>query len=200
MNGHDRRRHKKMLEIKLATFALCNQYGVHKVSVDEIADNANVSKATIYNYFGSKEELIDAVTADTLEKIIKDTSELIDRDGDFFEKLEAIMTIKFASVATMKGDFLNEIFSDSSNASLKKYNTEIKSLMLKFFQQGKEQGYIDFSTDNELLYTYSEIFNSGFQVMYASGKLQLIDSVPFKQLIQLYFYGIIQDKKNEEIQ
>ena len=36
------------------------EHGVRKVTMDEIAIHLNISKATIYNYFQSKEELVDA--------------------------------------------------------------------------------------------------------------------------------------------
>ncbi|WP_336002852.1 TetR/AcrR family transcriptional regulator [Acinetobacter pittii] len=38
---------------------LFNKYGFHKVGVDRIVESANIPKATFYNYFHSKERLIE---------------------------------------------------------------------------------------------------------------------------------------------
>jgi AcrR family transcriptional regulator len=38
---------------------LFNNYGFHKVGVDRIIESANIPKATFYNYFHSKERLIE---------------------------------------------------------------------------------------------------------------------------------------------
>ncbi|PBV23091.1 TetR/AcrR family transcriptional regulator, partial [Pseudomonas aeruginosa] len=38
---------------------LFKQYGFHKVGVDRIIDESKITKATLYNYFHSKEILIE---------------------------------------------------------------------------------------------------------------------------------------------
>jgi len=38
---------------------LFNKYGFHKVGIDRIIESANIPKATFYNYFHSKERLIE---------------------------------------------------------------------------------------------------------------------------------------------
>lgn len=191
MNGHEKRKLKKMNEIKRTTFELCNHYGIQKVSVDEIAEQANVSKATIYKYFGSKEELIDDVVSDIYGRILNETKEMVGSDTDFLDKLGAIVRSKVQSFAIMQGDFLNEIFSYSNNPIAVKFHQDLKDLMYTFYDQGKEQGYIKKSIDNSVLYHYSELFNEGFQSLYASGRIDTSDREAIGQMIDLYFHGLI---------
>lgn len=40
---------------------LFNRFGINKTGVDEIAEEAEVAKGTIYNYFGNKEGVIKAI-------------------------------------------------------------------------------------------------------------------------------------------
>jgi len=51
----------KRSDILEAAAALFAQFSLKKVTVDEIAEKASVSKATIYKYFDSKEEVFDQV-------------------------------------------------------------------------------------------------------------------------------------------
>jgi len=76
---------------------------MQKVTIDEIAAAANVSKATIYKYFQSKEALIDTVVSDIYASILKQTS-------------------------VFKGDFLNALFSDTSSDPFLAFKREVKSL------------------------------------------------------------------------
>lgn len=45
---------------------LFRKYGYHKTSVNEIAKKARIAKATIYKYFDSKEQVLDAILMDYL--------------------------------------------------------------------------------------------------------------------------------------
>lgn len=54
----------------LATAArLFYERGVHRVGVDEIAEQAGASKLSLYRYFGSKDGLIEAVLRDRSDRI-----------------------------------------------------------------------------------------------------------------------------------
>ncbi len=49
---------QRLIDAARAEFA---QYGIAGARVDRIATNAGANKAQIYNYFGSKDRLFDAV-------------------------------------------------------------------------------------------------------------------------------------------
>lgn len=136
------------------------------------------------------------MVSDIYGRIIDSTKTLIDSDGDFLDKLNGIVGSKIQSLSVMKGDFLNELFSTTNNPVAAKFQEDLKALMYAFFDQGKEQGYISKDIDNQVLYNYSELFNAGFQKLYTSGRIDASDKVTLDQMIDLYFYGLI-DKKRE---
>lgn len=72
----DRRSH--YLRVALDQFAA---HGFHGVSMDQLVAEAGGSKATLYRYFSSKEELFDAIIADLTETTVTETSveQLADR-------------------------------------------------------------------------------------------------------------------------
>ncbi|HET7616621.1 MAG TPA: TetR/AcrR family transcriptional regulator, partial [Bacillales bacterium] len=71
MDGFERRRERKKENIRRAALELFTTHGVQKVSVAEIARKANVSQVTIYNYFGSKSDLL----RDAIKKFMEETWE-----------------------------------------------------------------------------------------------------------------------------
>jgi len=66
VNGFERRKEQKKESIRRAALELFKLYGTKKVSISEIAEKAGVSQVTIYNHFGSKEELV----RDTVKKML----------------------------------------------------------------------------------------------------------------------------------
>ncbi|MBR2744727.1 MAG: TetR/AcrR family transcriptional regulator [Clostridia bacterium] len=69
-------------QILKAAKKLISKYGYKKVSMDEIADEAGVTKKTVYSYFESKEELLNALIRKELEKMKKDLEVLEQEKGD----------------------------------------------------------------------------------------------------------------------
>lgn len=65
----DRRSH--YIEVAFEQFAA---HGFHGVTIDELVAAAGGSKATLYRYFASKEELFEAIIADLTESTVAETS------------------------------------------------------------------------------------------------------------------------------
>ena len=58
---------RRILEAASAEFA---QHGIAGARVDRIASAARTNKAQLYDYFGGKDQLFDAVFAESLERIV----------------------------------------------------------------------------------------------------------------------------------
>ena len=54
--------------IKQKAHDLVMQYGIRSVSMDDIASGLGMSKKTIYQYFADKDELVEAVIKDVIER------------------------------------------------------------------------------------------------------------------------------------
>ena len=62
---------------------LISKYGFKKVSMDEIASDAGVTKKTVYSYFSSKEELLNIIIKQELDKMKKELEKYEKETGDF---------------------------------------------------------------------------------------------------------------------
>lgn len=70
MNGFERRKEQNRESIMQAALELFKAYGFGKVTVNDIAYEANVSQVTIYNHFGSKEKLVREVIINLLKNLL----------------------------------------------------------------------------------------------------------------------------------
>ena len=64
---------------------LFHRFGFKKVSMDEIAREAGVTKKTIYMYFGSKEELLKYFIQEEISNMEKIVEKVEAQNLDFFE-------------------------------------------------------------------------------------------------------------------
>ncbi|GAE37242.1 TetR/AcrR family transcriptional regulator [Halalkalibacter akibai] len=143
MNGFERRKELKKQHILKAALALFMEYGVQKVSITEIAKQANVSQVTIYNYFENKHTLIHEVFIYYVNQASSDFEKIVYGDLPFPEKIKKIIFNK-AEVAkqiheefyqymmkeyTVEGNYIEKIYAEKAIP----YFTEL-------FNQGKIEG------------------------------------------------------------
>jgi AcrR family transcriptional regulator len=72
-----RRRDRKVADILAAAADVLSERGFHGMSLDEIADRLDLTKASLYHYFPSKEELVSAcleALATTANERLRETS------------------------------------------------------------------------------------------------------------------------------
>ncbi|BDX37401.1 hypothetical protein CYCD_07560 [Tenuifilaceae bacterium CYCD] len=70
------------------------RHGYSKIRIDEIAAELNISKKTIYNHFGSKEELLFEVIEASKQEIARDFAAIEDNpEMQFEEKIKASLSL-----------------------------------------------------------------------------------------------------------
>ncbi len=195
MNGHNKRAIKKTNQIKKSALELFNKYGANKVTIDEIANYANVSKVTIYKYFGSKNDLYKEIIKMIYKENIERIENIIYGPSTFVEKLKFLITTKSNALQFLKGDFIKECIRN--DYEIKEYieinyGNKIKKLMFAFLDQGKKEGYIDNNISNDVIYIYIEIFTAGLEKKSSELESIIANNHTFEKLINLYFYGLIK--------
>ncbi len=91
----------KKSDILRAAGALFAQFSLRKVTVDEIAEKASVSKATIYKYFDSKEEMFDKVVRMESEQLWEAVTGAVAKSTTSVEKFKAYLITKIARISDL---------------------------------------------------------------------------------------------------
>ena len=126
---------------------LFTKYGYKKVSMDEIAREANVSKKTVYAYFKDKEELLKYFIFEELDKMRVAVSNIENKRLPFLEMVhETIFTVlkykkenNFLSTITKEAqDFKNQKIIEA----IKILDTEVKQYIKNKLVYAKEHKYI----------------------------------------------------------
>lgn len=128
---------------------LFHQFGFKKVSMDEIAAKAGVTKKTIYMYFSSKEELLKYFIQEEISNMEKIVEDIEAKNLDFFETVnQAIYAIlqyrkkqEFLTLISREAEWLkNPVIIDS----LKMIDNKIQNYIRRKLEFAKEKGYIDY--------------------------------------------------------
>lgn len=128
---------------------LFHQFGFKKVSMDEIAKEAGVTKKTIYLYFSSKEELLKYFIQEEITNMEEIVEEVEANNTDPFEAVnQAIYKIlqyrkhqDFLNIIAKEAEWLrNPVIIESLNLIDNKIQNYIRTKL----QSAKEKGFIEY--------------------------------------------------------
>lgn len=190
MNGYERRTELKKDKIRTVAFERFSMYGIEKTTINEIAHQAGVSPASIYNYFGSKEGLIKDTVIHLLENSWKLREELWESGLPFPELLNRTVL--------MKNDFLDQTNLDNfwalfnSNPEINKLIEDFNKnryprIIRKFLEKGRGEGYIRKELSLRAAMIYLTIF---LDVLQRPEMQKNIDNELLRELWDLMIYGL----------
>ena len=188
---------RKQRVLSAAVTLFLHTHDVKKVSLETIAREAKVSPATIYNNFGTREKLLYEVSRVLVKENIEQARNLMRSAIPFPQKITGIINNKLGMMSEINQEVLNKLVTqDKSIAPIldEVYQSEIVPLWKEMLADGKKQGYIDKSLDDEALLIYLEALKIGFAarpdiLKGFKDKMELIE-----QLSQIMFYGFLKKK------
>jgi AcrR family transcriptional regulator len=95
--------------IMRAAHRLFVAYGYKSVSMQQIADDARIQKATLYHHFRSKDDLYAAVVHAIFEQINTEVAEVIERGGSAADQLVQIACQSFARSESDFGRLMTDV-------------------------------------------------------------------------------------------
>lgn len=181
-------------------FRLYAEKGIELVTLPEIADASIVGRATIFNYFNSKLELVIAIAAWKWEEYINQRAETADKE--LLRKMTGAEWLKyyldsFFDLYRRHGDLLRFNYNfnhfvrneKGSPEQMKPYLHVVEALGREFhalYERGRGDGTLNMDVPEE------EMFSSTFHIMlaactrYAVGLVYVYENAdPEKELIRL---------------
>jgi len=183
--------------ILLTARELFFKYGVKKVSVEEIAEKAAVSKATFYKYFSNKTALATRVITDIFEDDQSYFLEISNADMPFREKIKTMIAAKEKLFLDRSDLFHEDITRNFPEIEpvVNKYRVEMHTLIGDFLKRAQKNGQIRKTFNVDFL---SEILILLFRAGLHNNTLLTVRSKAdfVRQVSELFFYGILEN--NEE--
>jgi len=188
------RRTQKEVLIQRVALRLFQIHGFKKVSIREIAREADVSPVTIYNHYGSKEGLVREVVRNVMLEAVAGFRTMIEGNRPFLQKLEDIVLGKTALVKQYRGELVQRVASEDPETQefIKDlYDREIQPMIVSFFNEGKKQGYVNPELSQEAILSYTELLRNGLMARpdLVGGSRKSARLV--REFMTLYLYGLM---------
>ncbi len=164
MDGHQKRRkaiEKRIIDTAIELFRVS---GFQKISMEEIAEKAQVSKVTLYKYFTNKPTLIRMGIMRTFQTMADQIQEHLSSDVSFHEKLNLLMSSKMDLVQNFSGEMMKELFEldpEFTNELMAVRRKAIMETSLPLLEEGRGKGHISPLISNEAFLVFFDVVGVG---------------------------------------
>ena len=195
MNQYQKTTEKKKQAIIQAALRLFKEKGFKETSIKSIAEAAEVSPVSIYNYFGSKDNLVTLCVNDLFEEITQQAEDILKSNLAFNTKLDQALDLCQEKMSQQISDyFQDKMVRDPAFSSLltKAITAKKRDIYRTYINLGKEEGLISRDLSTELILNVMDALNSVGNQLAHSDNLE----TDVKQIHQIVLYGILGKKKS----
>ena len=149
---------EKRARILQAAKSIFLKMGYHATSMDQIAEEAAVTKLTVYNHFQDKANLFSCAIEETCEKLMLGRSFQLQRAEDFVPMLEQICALSMHIInlpEAIKLEHLLLQLAAEQNPLLENFykasHLKMRAIWEQFFDQAQALGVLQFEQVNEVI-------------------------------------------------
>lgn len=169
MNGYEKRTAEKKQHVIEATFSLMNSpKGVAHLTIEDITKASGVSKATIFKYFGNKENLVGEVFKDFLQRMGVGANKIMEQNLPFEDTIIAMSQNKIHFIENVDHQFFIDLMAfvttkkdDDLSSLMEQYTKQSLNMMLDIFHRGRKEGKVALKYSDEFLLLYFESIIAG---------------------------------------
>jgi AcrR family transcriptional regulator len=178
------------------------QFGFSKVTTDEIAASAGISKKTLYKYFESKEVLFAEVIGRTVREVAEEFEAILeDGKADFPGKLHRLIELQAAQLSRIRQPLINDVqrnFPALWKQVEEERRTRLEAYLGQLFSEGVKQGVFRPDIDSKML-----------EMVYMSAITGIINPenlarIPYSAqeatgaIMRIIFTGVLTDKARKD--
>lgn len=189
MNQYQKTTEKKKQAIIQAALRLFKEKGFKDTSIKSIAEAAEVSPVSIYNYFGSKDNLVALCVNDLFEEITQQAEDILNSNLDFKTKLDHAFALCQEKMSRQISDYFQDKMVEASVFSTlltKAITAKKRDIYRAYIKLGKEEGVIAEDLSTDLILNVMDALNGmGNQLAHSD-----ILEKEVEQIHQIFLYGI----------
>lgn len=150
---------KKADKILNTTIKLFIREGIKKVTMEDIAENANVSKVTIYKYFIDKDTLYLEVGKHIFTHYIVKLNNIIASDEVLIKRLYDYLAIISDFINSRQFDLCTDLskYSQDVETKFKMYLQTYRDSMFTLIDNGMKDGLFKSNLDKDMIFHYIDM-------------------------------------------
>ncbi len=172
------------------------KYGIKRVTVEEICQEAGVSKMTFYKHYKNKNELVKTMVTQMIDESLEKYHTLMDSDVSFEEKVRETIKMKSEGTDQMSQEFFSDYLPQADPEMLEfiqNRQQEIMALVIEDYAKAQKRGEIRQDLKIEFILWY---LNKMMDLM-ADETLEKMYDTPqdmIMEMVNFFFYGIMPRK------
>ena len=193
MNQYQKTTEKKKQAIIQAALQLFKEKGFKETSIKSIAEVAEVSPVSIYNYFGGKDNLVALCVNDLFEEVTQQAEDILNSNLDFKTKLNQAFSLCQEKMSQqISAYFQDKMVEDSVFSTLltRAITAKKRDIYRAYIKLGKEEGLIAKDLSTELVLNVMDALNGMGNQLDHSDNLE----TEVEQIHQIFLYGIFGKK------
>ncbi|WP_239613724.1 TetR/AcrR family transcriptional regulator [Cohnella mopanensis] len=193
MNGFEKRANQIKAKIMKTTLEMLRASDPKKVRIADISKLAKVSQVTIYNYFGSKEELIREVFKNYFDKTIRDFEEYMNEGHSLKEKIEHIILLEKESYKDFTPGLIKQLITEDNELSQyieRQYRETTIPLTVRIINEGKESGEISENVTVENVLAFIQLYMNQYESILEMAQKSGDTDNFLEGMVHMFFYGV----------
>jgi AcrR family transcriptional regulator len=186
----------KFEAIVSAARSLFWKHGIRRVTIEEICQNAGVSKMTCYKYFSNKTAIAKYLIEDMFESGIKAYKEIYHSDISYEEKVKKMLDLKMSNSHEMSQELLDDIYKNQDEELSETIET-IKKRMIGIYLDDIREAQKIKEIRDDVKPEFMLYFLNNLTEMLTDQRLVSIYSNPqqmISEVMTFFFYGIMPRK------
>ena len=179
------------------------RYGLQKTSLEEVARMARVAKATIYNYFGSKDQVYLEVLRREMDEIEEKISSSVAQEVLPGDKLTTFVKAKFRymrkaiNILNLDREGIEKLLPSAESIRNELFDREV-NIIHSILKEGVEK---DIFYLNDLILTARAIAHAlrGFELNWLVQESEEKIEHYLDELMAIIFYGLMPKKKGANV-
>ncbi len=167
--------------------------GLRDFTMDNVAEMLNVSKATVYNYFKSREEIVELCVAVKLSEVSHFSAILMDNQTPYLERYFLSLEDLTKNISGISNTFLSDL-KHLFPATWKTVNNFIEyalQILREYYEEGIQSGALE-KANTSLIVMSDRFFLQSLSDPDFLNSHQLTLEEAFKQYFKIKFFGIVK--------
>ena len=193
------KRTEKFESIVSVAKSLFWKHGIRRVSIEEICQDAGVSKMTCYKYFSNKTAIARYLIEDLFESGIKAYKEIYNSDIPYEEKVKKMLDLKMSNAHEMSQELLDDIYK-YQDEELYNVIENIKKRMIGIYLDDIREAQKIGEIRNDVKPEFMLYFLNNLTEMLTDQRLVGIYPNPEQMIVEVmnfFFYGIMPRKNRK---
>ncbi|MBI9071080.1 MAG: TetR/AcrR family transcriptional regulator [Melioribacteraceae bacterium] len=178
------------------SYNLFMRHGIKRISVEEICQEAGISKMTFYKYFKNKIELAKFVLNKIFNDQMKVYRNIMKEKTSFEKKIEKVILMKHESTEFISKEFFNDLTKNPIEeiaGLMKQFHEDSIKEIMNDLKKAQKKGELRKNIKPDFIF----YFLNGIQLMAEDENLSKLYSTPNELIMELtnvFFYGILSNK------